>query len=185
MNSCYSVRRVHLGVWVGADDVMSKMAHCDNVCGLFQTLVISYDNRADWECNPPSILATVFYGASAFNGDLNQWNVTSVTDMSLSKSIRIVESDLRGREFMLLWLEGSVGGRGWCRGWWWWCDVKVLKNAVDWLYSPMAHCTNVCGLWQTVILLRDFLIFSTFCPLWDFLMGFHAFWPLSKTVVIK
>ena len=43
-------------------------------------------------------LATVFgqaYGrASAFNGDLNQWDVAQVTDMSASKSIRMLENDL-------------------------------------------------------------------------------------------
>jgi surface protein len=39
-------------------------------------------------------LAAVFYQASAFNGDLNQWNVAKVTTMSNSKSIRIVENDV-------------------------------------------------------------------------------------------
>ena len=50
--------------------------------------------RVDCECNRPSFLATVFSYASAFNGDLNQWDVGIVTDMSYSKSIRIVENDL-------------------------------------------------------------------------------------------
>jgi hypothetical protein len=36
------------------------------------------------------VLATVFWGASAFNGDLNQWDVAKVTIMLSSKSIRIV-----------------------------------------------------------------------------------------------
>jgi surface protein len=36
------------------------------------------------------VFATVFYEAFAFNGDLNQWDVAKVTDMSNSKSIRIV-----------------------------------------------------------------------------------------------
>ncbi len=36
------------------------------------------------------VFASVFWGASAFNGDLNQWDVAKVTDMSSSKSIRIV-----------------------------------------------------------------------------------------------
>jgi surface protein len=40
-----------------------------------------------------SFHATVFYGASAFNGDLNQWDVAEVTIMSGSKSIRILEKD--------------------------------------------------------------------------------------------
>ena len=39
-------------------------------------------------------LATVFYGASTFNGDLNQWDVAKVTDMGGSKSIRMLENDL-------------------------------------------------------------------------------------------
>ena len=36
------------------------------------------------------VFATVFLGASAFNGVLNQWNVAKVTTMYASKSIRIV-----------------------------------------------------------------------------------------------
>ena len=50
--------------------------------------------RVDCECNRPSFLGTVFLGASAFNGDLSQWDVANVIDMSLSKSICIVENDL-------------------------------------------------------------------------------------------
>ena len=50
--------------------------------------------RVDCECNRPSFLATVFADASAFDGDLSQWDVAKVTDMSWSKSIRIVENDL-------------------------------------------------------------------------------------------
>jgi surface protein len=49
--------------------------------------------RVDCECNRPSFLATVFSKASAFNGDLNQWDVAEVTDMTASKSTRIVEND--------------------------------------------------------------------------------------------
>ena len=45
--------------------------------------------RVDCDCNRPSYLATVFNAASAFNGDLNQWNVATVTTMQYSKSIRI------------------------------------------------------------------------------------------------
>ena len=40
-------------------------------------------------------LATVFHTANAFNGDLNQWDVAKVTTMAASKSIRIVENDLK------------------------------------------------------------------------------------------
>ena len=50
--------------------------------------------RVDCESNRPSFLATVFGFASAFNGDLSQWNVATVNVMSGSKSIRIVGNDL-------------------------------------------------------------------------------------------
>ena len=76
--------------------------------GFFHLLFL----RVDCECNRPSFLATVFEIASAFNGDLKQWNVATVTDMAYSKLIRIVENDFTWREFMLLWSEGSVGGMG-------------------------------------------------------------------------
>ena len=48
----------------------------------------------DCECNRPSVLATVFLMASSFNGDLNKWDVATVSDMSYSKSLRIVANDL-------------------------------------------------------------------------------------------
>jgi surface protein len=57
--------------------------------------------RSDCECNRPFLFATVFLYASAFNGDLNQWNVATVTDMSGSKSLSILEKGLTGRKFML------------------------------------------------------------------------------------
>ena len=50
--------------------------------------------HVDCECYRPSFLATVFYAASGFNGNLNQWDVAKVTTMSFSKSIRILENDL-------------------------------------------------------------------------------------------
>ena len=50
--------------------------------------------RVDCECNRPFFLATVFYSASAFNGDINQWDVAKVTTMYQSKSIRILYNDL-------------------------------------------------------------------------------------------
>ena len=65
--------------------------------------------RVDCECNRPSFLATVFYQASVFNGDLSQWDVAKVTTMRTSKLIRILENALTGRELMLYCLEGSVG----------------------------------------------------------------------------
>jgi hypothetical protein len=48
--------------------------------------------RVDCECNRSSSLATVFYSASAFNGDLNQWDVAKVTTVEASKSICIVKN---------------------------------------------------------------------------------------------
>ncbi len=56
----------------------------------------------DCECIRPSVVATVFDWAEAFNGDLNKWDVAKVSDMRRSKSIRVVESALTGRELMLL-----------------------------------------------------------------------------------
>jgi hypothetical protein len=50
--------------------------------------------HVDCECNRPSFIATVFSGASAFNGDLSQWNVAKVAQCGLSKSTRILKSDL-------------------------------------------------------------------------------------------
>jgi hypothetical protein len=50
--------------------------------------------RIDCGCNRPSFLATVFSSASAFNRDLNQWDVAKVAVMSYSKLIRILENDL-------------------------------------------------------------------------------------------
>jgi hypothetical protein len=49
--------------------------------------------RVDCECNRPSFLATVFHFASAFNGNIIQWNVANVNSMQQSKSICIVEND--------------------------------------------------------------------------------------------
>ena len=62
--------------------------------GLFEGFFRLLFLRVDCECNLPSFLATVFLSASAFNGDLSQWDVAKVTDMSNSKSIRIFENDL-------------------------------------------------------------------------------------------
>ena len=58
--------------------------------GFFRLLFL----RVDCECNWPSFLATVFYQAYAFNGDVNQWDVANVNTMYQSKSIRILENDL-------------------------------------------------------------------------------------------
>ncbi len=156
--------------------------------GFFHLLFL----RVDCECNRPSFLATVFYEASAFNGELNNWNVANVTKMYRSKSIHTyIENDLAWRELMLLWLKGSVGGLCWR----WWCDVKMVEIEG----TPTAHFYIVCGLWLTVIFLWDFLMnfpydvslflavtrfsFEILCFLasWDFmhfLVGLMLFWPL-------
>jgi hypothetical protein len=44
----------------------------------------------------------VFYIASAFNGDLSQWNVAKVNFMIGSKSIRTLVNELTRHELMLL-----------------------------------------------------------------------------------
>ncbi len=54
-------------------------------------LIVMLFLRVDCEHNRPSFLATVFQSASAFNGDVNQWNVANVNNMQNSKSILIVE----------------------------------------------------------------------------------------------
>jgi surface protein len=40
----------------------------------------------DFECNPPSFLATVFRSCSLFNADISNWDVAKVTTMHASKS---------------------------------------------------------------------------------------------------
>ena len=114
-------------------------------------------------------LATVFSGAggpSAFNGDLNKWDVAKVTSMSQSKSIRTSENDLTCD---MTWTHVSViGGLRRSLGLLVMMSFEVgrevvLKNAGE---IDCTHCKNVCGLWQWVMFL------------WDFLVVFHAFWPL-------
>jgi hypothetical protein len=68
--------------------------------------------RVDCECNRPSFLGTVFSQASAFNGDLSQWHVAKVADMSQSKSIRLLENGLTRLELVLLWLALTVNAIG-------------------------------------------------------------------------
>jgi hypothetical protein len=50
--------------------------------------------RVECECNRSSFLATVFHSASAFNGNVNQWNVANVNTMGLSESICIMGNGL-------------------------------------------------------------------------------------------
>ncbi len=54
--------------------------------------------RVDCECNRPSCLATVFDDASAFNGNINQWDVAKVTDTSESKSNSYSEVSSEGMD---------------------------------------------------------------------------------------
>ena len=70
----------------------TPMAHSNNVwMGFVECLLFLRD---DYEFKRPSLLATVFHSASAFNGNVNQWDVAKVTTMSYSKSICIVANDL-------------------------------------------------------------------------------------------
>jgi hypothetical protein len=50
--------------------------------------------RDECECNRSSFLVTVFYSASSFNGNVNQWNVANVNTMGFSESICIVGNGL-------------------------------------------------------------------------------------------
>ncbi len=111
-------------------------------------IIFSWDSRMTFyafcsvilfhfECYRPSFLAAVFYYASAFNGNIQQWNVANVVNtLDYSKSICMLENDLTRLGLMLLcdWRVPS-----WVWGWWWWCGVKmvevVLKTAGDWVYS--------------------------------------------------
>ncbi len=61
--------------------------------GCFRVLP-PFFSRVDCECNQPSFLAIVFYQASNFNGNINQWDVAKVTTMNYSKSIHIMENNL-------------------------------------------------------------------------------------------
>jgi hypothetical protein len=54
--------------------------------------------RVDCECNRPSCLATVFGDASAFNGNIKQWDVAKVTDTSGSKSNSYSEVSSEGMD---------------------------------------------------------------------------------------
>ncbi len=163
------------GFGVGVEEAMGGSSAFTEVIfwsGFFHLLFL----RIDCGCNGPSCLVTVFQSAYAFNGELNQWDVSKVSGFSDSKSMRMVENDLTWCELLLLWSEGSLGGLGW----WWWCDVKMVER---WCWSmremecaPMDHCNNVCGLWLTVIFL------------WHFLMIFHVlclFAFVPNTVVSK
>ncbi len=51
---------------------------------------------------PPSFLATVFLSASAFNGDLNKWDVSKVTTIYSSKSIRVCKNGLTRSEHAVM-----------------------------------------------------------------------------------
>ncbi len=119
--------------------------------------------------------ATVFYGASAFNGDLNQWDVAKVTNMKESKSKCIVENDLTWRELMLLWLEGSVVGLGW----WWWCDVNMVEcwcscgrlsmfeDDVTWLEHALVIQGGSLGVWVGVYNLKNVCLLWAVTVFWS------------------
>ncbi len=74
------------------------------------------------------------------------------------------------------------GGLGWC----WLCDVKMVEwwcwRMQEIECSSLAHCNNVlvCDKrWYSHE--RSLWYFMLFWPLWDFLMTFHTFSPLSQT----
>jgi hypothetical protein len=81
---------VQVGGFVGGGN---ESKFCGGGWRKFECFGIQKGLCVDFECNRPSFLATVFTGAK-FNGELNQWNVATVTNMQESKFIRIVENDL-------------------------------------------------------------------------------------------
>ena len=96
------MKEVHSGGGVGVGRVSDVCIYVEECClpsvGCWSILIRVLPSafvflRVDCECNRPSFLATVFWGASAFDGDLSQWDVASVTDMTGSKSTLIVEND--------------------------------------------------------------------------------------------
>ncbi len=85
-------------IWFATQDSDTLRRFCDDMSCLYGRCEVSFSCALTvhvigllvFACNRPSCLATVFERASDFNGDLNQWNVTSVTDMPYSKSVAIV-----------------------------------------------------------------------------------------------
>ncbi len=71
---------------------LGSLGWWSDVCNLKNVRLLLL--RVDRECNRPFFLATVFQSASAFNGDLSQWDVATVFTMQQSKSIRIGGNDL-------------------------------------------------------------------------------------------
>ncbi len=143
---CVGDRRVCLEVWLGFFRPPSYLARCD----------------CEW--NLHTFLAIVFYLASSFNGNLNQWDVAKVSDMSYSKSIRIVESDLTWRELMRF-QSGALGFVVvWCKDgsevlWCW--RLRVLPRPIVTTYA-------VCD-WQWYSYEILWWYFMLFLPLvWDF-----------------
>ena len=61
-------------------------ALCVNVIGLLFLAAVFYKASQLWVFNEPSAASTC--------GDISMWDVAKVTDMSQSKSIRMLENDL-------------------------------------------------------------------------------------------
>jgi hypothetical protein len=62
------------------------------------------------------------YSASTY-GDLNQWDVSTVTDMSSSKSYLYWR--MTWRDVNSCYCDGRVQSG---LGWWWWCAVKMVER---------------------------------------------------------
>ncbi len=140
----------------------SDVCNLKNVCPLWAVTVFWSGLTVNVIGLP--CLAKVFYEASVFNGDLNQWDVVGVTTTQFSKC----ENDLTWRELMLLWLECLVGGLGW------WCCVEecgILKHRIPehaiviqgggslgglvW-WSDVRYLKNVCLFWVVAVLWSGF-----------------------------
>ncbi len=148
----------------------------------FQKGVLVCGVRVDCEHNQPTFLATVFYQATAFNRDLNQWDVAKVTTMQTSKwrmtwlvtwtHAIVIEGFSRGVELMvMMWCKDCIEmvARRWCKlfffdetrrhAFWQLWDVRVR------LY---AFC---CTVFVRDILMRCHAFLSRYerC-VWDFVM---------------
>ncbi len=95
-----------LGWWRGCDAKACVRVNRDGRRGWWNMLRrgdsswlwmnFAFFSCVDCERNLLSFLATVFYGGygTAFNGDISKWDVSKVTNINSSKSIRIFENDL-------------------------------------------------------------------------------------------
>jgi hypothetical protein len=170
-------KEVHSGVWVGEVLYitwrMSAFLGLSQCCDQGSSFCLLF-LRVDCECNRASFLATVFFEASAFNGDLNQWDVAKVTSMHQSKSIHILENALTWRStyiviggfsrglglMVMMWskFDREVGWRMWAIFLW---DVMLFGlmrfHETSLWYWCFFGCYEI-SLWDFMFLLHRFLV---------------------------